>query len=187
MDQRQDNSAVSLLRVQGSWQSLSALALLETCQYLPARFHLFTVCSEWILHTLPMQGPCLICKTVCPAQYSVTGSCTVCCSCSSLDEAFYFPDKLIASMRSSVQGSAEGASVCSAWLFVLACFRNTDLETVSDASARAIQIANDYMRAVADRVKSLVLRVYEVCLWSQHARMPLCQNLSGGLQYPSMT
>lgn len=99
------------------------------------------------------------------------GLCNVSCSCSSLDEAFYFPDKLTASMRSSVQGSAEGASACSAWFFVLACYKNTDLETVSEASTRAIQVANDYMRAIADRVKSLVLRLDEVCLWSQHARM----------------
>ena len=84
------------------------------------------------------------------------------CSASSLDELLYFPDKLMAGMRSSLQGSAEGALTCSAWLFVLACLKNTDLETVSEASTRAVQIAEDYMKAVADKVKSLMLRISEV-------------------------
>ena len=85
-----------------------------------------------------------------------------CCSTSSLDELFYFPDKLMASMRSSLQGAAEGALSCSAWLFVLACYQNTDLETIAEASTRAVQIAEDYMKAVADKVKSLMLRISEV-------------------------
>lgn len=68
----------------------------------------------------------------------------------------------MAGMRSSLQGSAEGALSCSAWLFVLACLQDTDLETVSEASSRAVQIAEDYMKAVADKVKSLMLRVSEV-------------------------
>ena len=68
----------------------------------------------------------------------------------------------MAAMRSSLQGPADGALSCSAWLFVLACFQNTDLETVSEASTRAVQIAEDYMKAVADKVKSLVLRLSEV-------------------------
>ena len=68
----------------------------------------------------------------------------------------------MASMRSSLQSTAEGALSCSAWLFVLACFKNADLETVAEASTRAVQIAEDYMKAVADKVKSLMLRISEV-------------------------
>ena len=68
----------------------------------------------------------------------------------------------MASMRSSLQGTAEGAMSCSAWLFVLACFKNTDLETFAEASTRAVQIAEDYMKAVTDKVKSLMLRISEV-------------------------
>lgn len=68
----------------------------------------------------------------------------------------------MASMRSSLQGTAEGALSCSAWLFVLACFKNANLETVAEASTRAVQIAEDYMKAVADKVKSLMLRISEV-------------------------
>lgn len=91
------------------------------------------------------------------------------CSCSSLDELFYFQDKLMASMRSSIQGPADGAAFCSAWLFVLACFQNTDLEAVKEASATAVQIADNFMKAIADKVKSLMLRISEVRCWVRYA------------------
>lgn len=81
----------------------------------------------------------------------------------------------MASMRSSLQGAAEGALSCSAWLYVLACYKNTDLETVAEASTRAVQIAEDYMKAVADKVKSLMLRISEVNTDFEHGISCLCR------------
>ena len=86
----------------------------------------------------------------------------------------------MASMRSSLQGAAEFALSCSAWLFVLGCFQNTDQETVAEASTRAVQIADDYMKAVADKVKSLLLRISEVSSDFEREISCLCLGIPDG-------
>ncbi len=66
-------------------------------------------------------------------------------------------------MRSTVQGPVEGALFCSAWLYVLSCFQYGEQESIrEDPSGMAVRLGEDYMKGVADKVKTLLLRISEV-------------------------
>lgn len=85
------------------------------------------------------------------------------CRATSLAELYDFPEKLVASMRSTVQGPVEGALFCSAWLYVLSCFQHAEKDSVhEEPCSMAIRLGEDYMKGVADKVKTLLLRISEV-------------------------
>lgn len=82
-------------------------------------------------------------------------------------------DKVVACMRSSVQGPVDSAAFCSAWLYVLSCFQYNDAEAGSEQpSAVAVRLAQDYVRGIADKVKALLLRLSEV--WLLLRLLPQC-------------
>lgn len=71
-------------------------------------------------------------------------------------------------MRSTVQGSAEGALFSSAWLYVLSCFQYRQGDSVREQPASmAVRLGDDYMKGIADKVKALLLRISEVKCLSQ--------------------
>lgn len=95
-------------------------------------------------------------------QLSAT-SCFCSCRTASLSELYDFPEKLVACMRSTVQGPAEGALFSSAWLYVLSCFQYRQGDSVREQpSSMAVRLGDDYMKGIADKVKTLLLRISEV-------------------------
>lgn len=89
----------------------------------------------------------------------------LCCFCrtASLSELYDFPEKLVACMRSTVQGPAESALFSSAWLYVLSCFQYRQGDSVREQpSSMAVRLGEDYMKGIADKVKTLLLRISEV-------------------------
>lgn len=85
------------------------------------------------------------------------------CRSASLAELYDFPDKLVTCMRSTVQGPLEGALFSSAWLYVLSCFQQAEVEPVREPPcSMAVRLGEDYMKGVADKVKTLLLRLSEV-------------------------
>ncbi|KAL0028311.1 hypothetical protein WJX79_009350 [Trebouxia sp. C0005] len=80
----------------------------------------------------------------------------------SLSELYDFPEKLVACMRSTVQGPAEGALFSSAWLYVLSCFQYRQGDSVHEQPfSMAVRLGDDYMKGIADKVKTLLLRISE--------------------------
>ena len=63
-------------------------------------------------------------------------------------------------MRSTVQGPALFSS---AWLYVLSCFQYRQGDSVREQpSSMAVRLGEDYMKGIADKVKTLLLRISEV-------------------------
>jgi len=109
------------------------------------------------------------------------------CSCrtASLAELYDFPEKLVACMRSTVQGPAEGALFSSAWLYVLSCFQYRQGDSVREQpSSMAVRLGDDYMKGVADKVKTLLLRISEVELLSHNKDVLLGVLLGLGAGFP---
>ena len=85
------------------------------------------------------------------------------CRSASLAELYDFPDKLVTCMRSTMQGPLEGALFSSAWLYVLSCFQQAEADSVQEQPcSMAVRLGEDYMKGVADKVKTLLLRLSEV-------------------------
>lgn len=77
-------------------------------------------------------------------------------------------------MRSTVQGPAEGALFSSAWLYVLSCFQYRQGDSVHEQPfSMAVRLGDDYMKGIADKVKTLLLRISEVELLSHSTDMLL--------------
>ena len=109
------------------------------------------------------------------------------CSCrtASLAELYDFPEKLVACMRSSVQGPAEGALFSSAWLYVLSCFQYRQGDSVREQpSSMAVRLGDDYMKGIADKVKTLLLRILEVQFLSHSQDVLLGVLLGLGAGFP---
>ncbi len=86
-------------------------------------------------------------------------------------------------MRSTVQGPAEGALFSSAWLYVLSCFQYRQGDSVREQpSSMAVRLGDDYMKGIADKVKTLLLRISEVVGISepQQGRAPECTSRARG-------
>ena len=68
-------------------------------------------------------------------------------------------------MRSTIQGPVNNTPFSSAWLYVLSCFQHAEHKSVGEEpSAKAVRLAQDYMRGIDDKVKALLLRLFEVKL-----------------------
>lgn len=81
----------------------------------------------------------------------------------SLPELYDYQDKVVACMRAALDSPVEGLSFCSAWLYVLSSFQLVLNDSVpGEPTAKAIKLGEDYMKAVADKVKALLLRIAEV-------------------------
>lgn len=66
-------------------------------------------------------------------------------------------------MRSTISGPVEGLAYSAAWLYVLSSFQLVMNEAVpAEPPAKAVKLGDDYLKAVADLVKSLVIRIAEV-------------------------
>lgn len=73
-----------------------------------------------------------------------------------------------------MQGPAEGALFSSAWLYVLSCFQYRQGDSVREQpSSMAVRLGDDYMQGIADKVKTLLLRISEVELLSHRRGMLL--------------
>ena len=67
-------------------------------------------------------------------------------------------------MRSTLSGPVDGLAYSSAWLYVLSSFQLVMNETApAEPAAKAVKLGDDYLKAVADMVKSLLIRIAEVC------------------------
>lgn len=90
-----------------------------------------------------------------------------CCRAAALPELYDYQDKVLACMRSTLWGPVEGLAFAAAWLYVLSSFQLVMNETVpAEPTAKAVKLGDDYLKAVADMVKSLLIRIAEVIMTS---------------------
>ena len=85
------------------------------------------------------------------------------CRSASLQEVYYHQAKLPRCMQTTLCSSPTAARSSPAWLYALACFtEGPDDGSGGARSSAAVQLGQQYMVMVHDRVKALLLRMHEV-------------------------
>ena len=91
------------------------------------------------------------------------------CRSASLQEVYYHQAKLPRCMQTTLCSSPIAAGSSPAWLYALACFTEGPDDGSGEArSNAAVQLGQQYMVMVHDRVKALLLRVHEVGIIYTH-------------------